>query len=199
VINEVIDHYDKLIEENNDPFHDPKPLRDYMDKWDGLDFIREMQLSTNKKVLEIGIGTGRIANKVAPLCETLIGIDISPKTIEKAGENLIIHNNIILYCADFMKYEFDCLFDVIYSSLTFMHIKEKQMAISKVSKLMNHNARLVLSIDKNQSQYINMGTRIISIYPDNCDDIGNYIESANLRLERQYETEFAHIFVAIKY
>ena len=198
-MNEVIDHYDKLIEENNDPFYDPKPLRDYMDKWDGLGFIKEMQLSTDKKVLEIGIGTGRIANKVAPLCETLIGIDISPKTIEKARENLIRYNNIILCCADFMKYDFDCMFDVIYSSLTFMHIKEKQMAISKISKLMKYNARLILSIDKNQSKYINMGNRKISIYPDKCDEICNYIERADLQLQKQYETEFAYIFVAIKY
>lgn len=197
-MNEVIDHYDKLIEENNDPFYDPKPLREYMDKWDGLDFIKEMQLATDKKVLEIGIGTGRIANRVAPLCKTLVGIDISPKTIEKAKENLIRYNNIILYCADFMKYDFDCLFDVIYSSLTFMHIKEKQMAISKVAKLMKSNARLVLSIDKNQSEYIHMDNRKIKIYPDNRDEICSYIERVDLQLKNQYETEFASIFVAIK-
>ena len=28
----VIEHYDKLIDENNDSVHDPKPLKDYMDK-----------------------------------------------------------------------------------------------------------------------------------------------------------------------
>ncbi|MGN6711496.1 class I SAM-dependent methyltransferase [Anaerocolumna jejuensis] len=197
-MNEVIDHYDKLIEENNDPFYDPKPLREYMDKWDGIDFIKEMQLAADKKVLEIGIGTGRIANRVAPLCKTLVGIDMSPKTIEKASENLIRYNNIILYCADFMKYDFDCLFDVIYSSLTFMHIKEKQMAISKVAKLMKSNARLVLSIDKNQSEYIQMDNRKIKIYTDNRDEICSYIERADLQLKKQYETEFAYIFVAIK-
>ena len=26
---EIIQHYDLLIDENNDPVHDPKPLRDY--------------------------------------------------------------------------------------------------------------------------------------------------------------------------
>ena len=28
-----------LTDEKNDPVHDPKPLRDYMDKWDGQAFI----------------------------------------------------------------------------------------------------------------------------------------------------------------
>ena len=29
---DVIEHYNKLIEEENDPVHDPKPLKDYMEK-----------------------------------------------------------------------------------------------------------------------------------------------------------------------
>ena len=41
---DVIQHYDLLIEENNDPVHDPKPLKDYMDKWDGQAFIDKMDL-----------------------------------------------------------------------------------------------------------------------------------------------------------
>ena len=32
---DIITHYDKLIDDNNDPFRDPPPLREYMDKWDG--------------------------------------------------------------------------------------------------------------------------------------------------------------------
>ena len=28
-----------LTDEKNDPVHDPKPLRDYMDKWEGQAFI----------------------------------------------------------------------------------------------------------------------------------------------------------------
>ena len=45
---DVIEHYNKLIDENNDPARDPKPLRDYMDKWDGDKFIESMQLDKNQ-------------------------------------------------------------------------------------------------------------------------------------------------------
>ena len=41
---DVIRHYDLLIAENNDPVRDPKPLKDYMDKWDGQVFIDKMKL-----------------------------------------------------------------------------------------------------------------------------------------------------------
>lgn len=64
----VVRHYDLLIDEDNDPFHDPPELQEYMDQWDGAAFIDQMQLDSGKTVLEIGIGTGRIARKVAPFC-----------------------------------------------------------------------------------------------------------------------------------
>ena len=41
---DVIEHYNKLIDENNDPTCDPKPLRDYMDKWDGEKLSRVCSL-----------------------------------------------------------------------------------------------------------------------------------------------------------
>lgn len=40
--NDVIKHYDLLIDEGNDPVHDSEPLREYMDKWDGQAFIDKM-------------------------------------------------------------------------------------------------------------------------------------------------------------
>ena len=77
-----------LIEENNDSFRDPPMLQEYMNKWDGQIFLDCLELNTKKSVLEIGIGTGRIAVKVAPYCMQLTGIDISQKTIDRAKENL---------------------------------------------------------------------------------------------------------------
>ena len=64
----IIEHYDKLIDENNDPFYDPPNLQDYMNKWDGPLFIDAMKLDKTKYVLEIGVGTGRLAKRVAPDC-----------------------------------------------------------------------------------------------------------------------------------
>ena len=45
----VIEHYDKLIDENNDPFHDDDELKVYMDTWgtafvDGTKVLVEEQL-----------------------------------------------------------------------------------------------------------------------------------------------------------
>ena len=123
---EIIQHYDLLIDENNDPVHAPKPLRDYMDKWDGQAFIDKMNLDKYKSVLEIGVGTGRLAVRVAPLCGQFYGIDISTKTIDRAKENLSEQTNVKLLCEDFQTLDISYSFDVIYSSLIFMHIEESK-------------------------------------------------------------------------
>ncbi len=195
---DIIEHYDKLIDENNDPTRDPKHLRDYMDKWDGKIFVESLQLDKSKSILEIGVGTGRLAMKVAPLCRKFIGIDVSPKTILRAKENLCLIPNIELICDDFMSFAFTERFDVIYSSLTFMHIKDKVSAIEKIASLLSNDGIFVVSIDKNQSDFIDMGTRKIRIYPDNPTDTAEYISKANLNLVDKFETEHAYVLVSKK-
>ena len=195
---DVIDHYNRLIDENNDPARDPEPLRAYMDKWDGQEFIESMQLDKDKSALEIGIGTGRLAIKVAPMCKDLCGIDVSEKTIKRATENLSICQNVRLICADFMSFEFNERFDVIYSSLTFMHIKDKHSAIQKIASLLNSGGIFVLSIDKNQDEFIDMGDRKVKIYPDNPNDIRSYLSISKLKIINEFETDHAYITVSQK-
>ena len=195
---DVITHYDLLIEENNDPFQDPPELKEFMNKWDGQIFIDALQLDKNKKVLEIGLGTGRIAVKVAPYCKRLTGIDLSPKTIQRAKENLKAYSNISFVNADFVSYEFKEKFDVIYSSLTMMHFENIKQVIFKVVSLLKANGIFCLSIDKNQSEYIDMGNRKIKIYPDNPSDILDIIKLSKMSVKNVFETENGYIIVSTK-
>ena len=194
ITEEVIRHYDWLVDENNDPVHDPEPLRNYMDQWDGQPFMDALHLDKEKSVLEIGVGTGRLAVRAAPNCREFCGIDLSPKTIARAEENLKGYGNVTLICGDFMGYAFEQKFDVIYSSLTFMHIKDKQTAIRKAATLLNDGGRFVLSIDKSQSGTIDYGTRKIRIYPDNKADILRYIRDSGMDLATRFETALATVF-----
>lgn len=195
---DVICHYDSLIDENNDPAHDPKPLQEYMNKWDGQAFIDEMQLTADKTVLEIGVGTGRLALRVCGKCKSFVGIDISPKTIEKVKENMTAFTNKDLVCNDFLVYNFASQFDIIYSTLTFMHIEDKQSAINKVSKLLKAGGRFVLSISKSQDSVLDFGNRKIKLYPDHAESITAYIKNVGLFIEKQFDIEFATVFVAVR-
>lgn len=142
-----------------------------INKWDGEVFIDALLLSPDKSVLEIGVGTGRLAVRVCGNCRCFTGIDISPKTIQRAKENLRDFNKVSLICSDIFTYQFNERFDIIYSSLTFMHIKDKCAMIQKIANLLNQNGRFVLSIDKNQQREINLGIRRITVYPDTVEEI----------------------------
>ena len=195
---DVISHYDLLIDENDDPFRDPPILQEYMNKWDGQIFIDLLELEKNKTALEIGVGTGRLAVKVAPNCKWLTGVDISPKTIERAKENLKNYTNISFICNDFNTYEFNETFDIIYSSLTMMHFKDKKQVILKVAALLNDGGIFCLSIDKNQSEYIDMGTRKVKIYPDTPDNNISLIYASSMNVANVFETDNAYIIVSNK-
>ena len=199
VCENVVRHYNLLVKENNDPVRDPQPLREYMDKWDGQEFIDEMELNKAKSVLEVGVGTGRLAVRTAPLCGKFSGIDISPKTVERAEENLSGYKNVTLICGDFLNFRFDRSFDIIYSSLTFMHIKDKRGAVNKIARLLNYGGRFILSLDKNKSEFIDTDTSRIKIYPDEPDTLEEYIKGAGLTVLRRYETEHAFIIVSARH
>lgn len=193
---EIVYHYDALIEENNDPVLDSPVLQEYMDKWDGDKFIDYLHISKDKSVLEIGVGTGRIAVKIVGLCKYFTGIDISSKTINRA-HNHLNYDNVNLICDDFLKYSFNSKYDVIYSSLTFMHFKDKIAVFNKIADLLCDGI-FVLSIDKNQEEYIEYRNRKIKIYPSTKMEIIEQIKRSNLKLITLDEVEFAWIFVCKK-
>jgi len=194
----IIEHYDALIDENNDPVHDPIPLKEYMDKWDGQKFIDCLCLLPYHDVLEIGVGTGRLAIKICESCNTFLGIDVSAKTIERAIENLNTFENCTLVCADFLEYQFNNYFDVIYSSLTFIHIADKKSAIAKTAGLLKPSGRFILSSSKSQDKFLEMNGRELELFPTSLEEIKLLFAEAGLDFEDSFETEFAFIVSGIK-
>ena len=62
--------------------------------------------------------------------------------------------------------------------------------------MLNANGLFVLSIDKNQNEYIDMGNRKIKIYPDDPMEIQNYLSKSNMKLIDQFETAYAYVIVS---
>ena len=89
-------------------------------------------------------------------------------------------------------------FDVIYSSLTFMHIKDKRGAIKKAADILNENGLFVLSTEKEQRSVLDMGCRRIMLYPDDVDETEGFMKEAGLVVIKRIETPFAFITVGKK-
>ncbi len=190
-------HYDLLIENDNDPIKDCPALQEYMDGYDGEFFVRQLCLDKSKSVLEIGCGTGRLLKKIIGTFQEYTGIDISPKTVERAKAHFL-QENVRFIIGDFIKQVFDCTYDVIYSSLTFMHVKEKRNALQKVYSLLNKEGRFVLSTDKSQNQIIDTGYSQIEIYPDNSQSIAKALGEIGFQEVRVNEIKLAYVITAKK-
>ena len=79
-----------------------------------------------------------------------------------------------------------------------MHFENKAAVITKIVKLLKDNGIFCLSIDKNQSEYIDMGTRKIKVYPDNLDNIISIIGETAMSVVKAIETDNAYIIVSRK-
>ena len=79
-----------------------------------------------------------------------------------------------------------------------MHIQEKLSAIQKIAALLKNDGLFILSIDKNQNEFIDMGDRKIKIYPDNPNDIRSYLSISNLKIINEFETDHAYVTVSQK-
>lgn len=193
----VIEYYDTLLAEGDDPVYDSKMLQDYMNNWDGETFLQLLNLTGTESVLEIGVGTGRLAVRTAPACSKFTGIEIAPDTAKKAKENLSSLKNTDIICGSFPEHPISQTFDVIYSSLTFMHIQDKEAAIRRIAELLNPGGRFVLSIDKNISEFAVCNGRRVRIWSDSWRKTAVLIRRY-LKLEKIEEIPFARIFCAHK-
>ena len=194
----VATYYDALLAEGQDPVLDPPVLKEYMDGWDGDRMIAKMHLSPDASVLELGVGTGRLAVRVAPLCGRFLGVDIAPETAKRAAAHLDAFPNASVLCADFLTYPFSERFDIVYSSLTWMHIEQKTAAFQKVAELLAPDGRFLLSIDKSKDSEIVFGERKIAVFPDTPEETERSIFSSGLSLIEILETERAYLFIAKK-
>lgn len=198
MVSEVARHYDLLIDEGNDPVLDPPELAAHMDGWDGGPFIAALGLDGTQDVLEIGVGTGRLAVRIAPQCRSFTGVDVSEKSVARAEMHLAEQPQATVICADFMAWQTEQRFDIVYSSLTFMHLRDKRRAAERVAQLLKTGGRAVISLDRDRSGVIDYGTRRVTVYPDDPAVLTAYLRAAGLTVLPALDTEFAVILIAVK-
>jgi len=191
------EHYDRLIDEGNDPVLDSPVLREYMDGWDGDALLDALKLTPACRVLEIGVGTGRLALRALRVgCAEFVGMDLSEKTLETARRHLAAYENVRLVQGEFPQNLPEGLFDRIYSSLTFMHIRDKEAACRAIAALLAPGGRAVISLDRERSGVLDMGERAVRTYPDEPEAITGFLRNAGLTVDPVRTLERAWLVIA---
>ncbi|MCL6603643.1 MAG: class I SAM-dependent methyltransferase [Paenibacillus sp.] len=181
-------HYEILIDENNDPVQDPPQLQSYMNGWDGPVFY-DFLSPKNKSILEVGVGTGRIAKEVFKRgCQYLVGIDLSPKTLNRARSNLKQYTNLELVNSDIHSFTRPNTFDAAYSVLTFLHIEDKEKALFNIHNSLKENGTFVLSVSKDD-EWLECNDRKIKLYPIGLEEYIHLFQSVDFQIESIQETE----------
>ena len=194
-------HYELLIDEGDDPVHDNARLKQYMNNWDGPLFFRHLGVNKDQSILEVGVGTGRIAEQVLAIgCKEFTGIDISPKTIKRAQENLSGFKHIELLEENILAFVRPQEFDLIYSVLTFLHIEDKELALQNIYTSLKTGGHFVLSVDKRAGQWLDYGSRQIRLFPQSKKYYLRVLSELGFRIEVAQDTEsgFASIIKAVK-
>ena len=164
-ITSTLEHYERLIHEDNDPFRDPIPVREYMSRWDGPLFLSAVGSVSGKEILEVGVGTGRLASTfLEGGCARLVGIDISPKTIARARQNLAGFRNCELVVTDILSFVRPEAFDIVYSVLTLMHVDDKHSALQNMVASLKPGGHVALSISE-ETEWLDCGRWMVRLYP----------------------------------
>lgn len=112
--------------------------------------LRELELTGEDVVLEIGTGSGYQTAMLSYLCRTVHTIEIHEKLAEFARTNLAGYNrsNIIQHQGNALDYDFKIKFDRIIVSACCMEIPDK------LQSLLNTNGILLIPVYRGTEQFV---------------------------------------------
>jgi SAM-dependent methyltransferase len=112
-----------------------------------LDFFKNEAVRTNGKILEIGVGTGRLFTNALKNGSDIYGIDVSESMLNVLYDKLDRNEHYRVSLQDMIDFKFDFRFDLIVAPFrVIMHIPEKSdqlKAINNVYKHLNKGGRFI--------------------------------------------------------
>jgi ubiquinone/menaquinone biosynthesis C-methylase UbiE len=103
--------------------------------------LTAMGLNANSLVVEFGVGTGQFAVAIAPQCERVVAVDVSPPMLQRLASKIADAglNNIEVVQAGFLTYEHHGRpADVVYSRYALHHLPDfwKAIAFARISDML---------------------------------------------------------------
>lgn len=107
------------------------------------EFLSFLDIKEGEKILDLACGTGVITSILQEKSKcNVVGLDISPKMIEKAKEKENRNPYIHYYVGDFLSYDFNEKFDHIVVFNAYPHFLNRDAFKNKVLKILNKNGKL---------------------------------------------------------
>lgn len=166
-----------------------------------LDLAVQMaKVKDGEHVLEIGCGTGLLSMKFLQAANcTLHGIDLAEdmlKLCKKRMEDLNLTSRVTIKQGDISDLEFeDSTFDIVASTVTLHHLKDKQPTINKIYRILKPGGRFVLGdLDVDTSGDLTNVGRLRHILDFLKDELSSALEEGGVdAFSRMYDNGKKHI------
>lgn len=107
----------------------------------GTSLVELLNAQSNERILDLGCGSGELANKIMEGAASVVGIDNSPDMIEKAKLKFALGE---FQVADASNFEFDRPFDAVFSNAALHWVVNYKAAISCIYKSLKPGGRMVV-------------------------------------------------------
>jgi len=166
-----------------------------------LDLAVQMSnVKDGERVLDIGCGTGLLSLKFLQAANcTVHGIDLAEdmlKICRTRMEDLNLASRVTIKNGDIADLEFkDSAFDIVASTVTLHHLKDKQPTINKIYRILKPKGRFVLGdIDVNTSGDLRDVQRLRHILDFLKDELSSALEEGGVdAFTRMYDNGKKHI------
>lgn len=129
---------------------DEKPLRLQLAAAVANAIIKTIPVHNTFKALEIGCGTGLITTEISPLVKSILATDTSDGMLAVLNEKISAQDlrNVTTQCLDLTSESHglpDTSFELIYSSMTFHHIKQTEKILHVCRELLSVGGKLCIA------------------------------------------------------
>jgi len=110
--------------------------------WDGEVLMGMLGDVSGASILDVGCGTGRLMKRLERLGAETMGVDISPKMVERARAK-----SLLVLQADITQFTWNERFDIVTAVLTLNYIRDKAGTLESIWYLLKLGGVLLVSSD----------------------------------------------------
>jgi SAM-dependent methyltransferase len=108
-------------------------------------FVEHCRLAPGQRALELGCGTGVFLEQVARSGAELVGLDLSPDLLARAGERLAGLANVRLECGNAEQTPYEAAsFDAVYGS-SILHHLDLEHAVAEAHRILRPGGRIAFA------------------------------------------------------
>ncbi len=106
----------------------------------GKELVELLQAEKGERILDLGCGTGDLANELSEFGVDVVGVDQSEKMIEQAKRK---YSYLPFYVKDAVQLDYDCEFDAVFSNAVLHWVKDAEEALQGIYRSLKAGGRFV--------------------------------------------------------